>query len=415
MNFCHLKLNVGLRIAWRYLFARKSQNVINIISAVSACGMAIGTAALIIVLSIYNGFDRIIESSMSVVEPDILISPSNGKYFVPEGEIYDRLYADGRVKSICTVVEETVFLTYGRQQSTAVVRGVDEIYEEESVIADRIVRGEYKLHRGDVPLACVGTGLARRLELNPAFMTGLDIWYPSRSRKFSAINPAASLESVKVWPSGIFSINNDVDENLVIVPVEVMRELLELDGEVTGVEIRLAGGVPEKECARLINEIENALGEGFIVKDRYMQNESLYKMMKYEKAAIYLILVFMVLIISLNIYGNLTMLTIEKKEDIFTLRAMGASDKLIRRIFRLEGWLITLCGLAAGAVTGIAVCIVQERFGLIKMPGGFLVSAYPVIIRWTDVALVFISVAAIGWLVTLVPSIRSTRKESENA
>ena len=402
-------MGIGLKIAWRYLFAKKTQNVINIISAISACGMAVGTAALIIVLAVYNGFDSIVSSSLSCVEPDLLITPASGKYFVPEGEIYGQLYSDPSVKSICCVLEETVFLSYGKKQATAQVRGVDEIYEEESDIASHIVRGEYKLHKGCVPLACLGTALAHRLEANPAFVTPMEIWYPSRTRKFSAISPAASLESVKVWPSGIFNINSEVDEQLVIVPIETMRELLELKEEVSAVEIRLVPG--EGNVAALRKAISDALGTEFLVKDRYMQNESLYKMMKYEKAAIYLILIFMVLVISLNIYGNLTMLTIEKRGDIFTLKSMGASDALIRRIFRLEGWLITLVGLVIGAAVGIAVVLLQEHFGIVKMPGGFLVSAYPVILQWTDVALVCISIALIGWLVTLVPSRRAAQNE----
>lgn len=402
-------MGIGLKIAWRYLFAKKTQNVINIISAISACGMAVGTAALIIVLAVYNGFDSIVSSSLSCVEPDLLITPASGKYFVPEGEIYGQLYSDPSVKSICCVLEETVFLSYGKKQATAQVRGVDEIYEEESDIASHIVRGEYKLHKGSVPLACLGTALAHRLEANPAFVTPMEIWYPSRTRKFSAISPAASLESVKVWPSGIFNINSEVDEQLVIVPIETMRELLELKEEVSAVEIRLIPG--EGNVAALRKAISDALGTEFLVKDRYMQNESLYKMMKYEKAAIYLILIFMVLVISLNIYGNLTMLTIEKRGDIFTLKSMGASNALIRRIFRLEGWLITLVGLVIGAAVGIAVVLLQEHFGIVKMPGGFLVSAYPVILQWTDVALVCISIALIGWLVTLVPSRRAAQNE----
>ena len=402
-------MGIGLKIAWRYLFAKKKQNVINIISAISACGMAVGTAALIIVLAVYNGFDSIVSSSLSCIEPDLLITPATGKYFVPEGEIYGQLYSDPSVKSICCVLEETVFLSYGKKQATAQVRGVDEIYEEESDIASHIVRGEYKLHKGSVPLACLGTALAHRLEANPAFVTPMEIWYPSRTRKFSAISPAASLESVKVWPSGIFNINSEVDEQLVIVPIETMRELLELKEEVSAVEIRLVPG--EGNVAALRKAISDALGTEFLVKDRYMQNESLYKMMKYEKAAIYLILIFMVLVISLNIYGNLTMLTIEKRGDIFTLKSMGASDALIRRIFRLEGWLITLVGLVIGAAVGIAVVLLQEHFGIVKMPGGFLVSAYPVILQWTDVALVCISIALIGWLVTLVPSRRAAQNE----
>ena len=266
-------MGIGLKIAWRYLFARKKQNVINIISAISACGMAVGTAALIIVLSVYNGFDSIVTSTMSSIEPDLLVTPASGKYFVPEGKIYDSLYNDERVASLCCILEETVFISYGKQQATATVRGVDEIYEQEARVEDKIVRGEFKLHRGSVPLACLGTALAHRLEANPAFVTPMEIWYPSRTRKFSTINPAASLESVKVWPSGIFRINSEVDERLVLVPVETMRELLDLKDEVSAVEIRLIEGLSARDAAEVRQKVSEGLGKDFVVKDRYMQNE----------------------------------------------------------------------------------------------------------------------------------------------
>ncbi len=406
-------MRLDFYIAKRYLFARKGQNVINIISAISAVGMAVGTAALVIVLSVYNGFDSLVKGMMSTVEPDILIEPREGKYFVPEGAVYDALYDNPDVESICGVLQENVFAIYENRQSTALVKGVDSIYEEESTLSDHIVRGEFKLHRGDVPLCCVGTVLAHNMGINPAFLSGVDLYFPSRTGRFSAANAAASLESVTVWPSGVFSINSEVDASLVIVPIETMRELLELSDEVSAVEVRLTSAAQKSRgvTRHLIREIQTGLGEGFTVKNRFQQNESLYKMMKYEKAAIYMILIFMIIIISFNIFGSLSMLIIEKKEDIATLRSLGARDSLIRRIFRLEGWMITLVGLAAGLVAGVAIALAQQHFGIVKMPGSFLVEAYPVILKWSDLLLVFVSVAAIGYIVTLFPSSKATQEK----
>lgn len=406
-------MRLDFYIAKRYLFARKGQNVINIISAISAVGMAVGTAALVIVLSVYNGFDSLVKGMMSTVEPDILIEPREGKYFVPEGEVYDALYRNPDVESICGVLQENVFAIYENRQSTALVKGVDSIYEEESTLADHIVRGEFKLHRGDVPLCCVGTVLSHNMGINPAFLSGVDLYFPSRTGRFSAANAAASLESVTVWPSGVFSINSEVDASLVIVPIETMRELLELQDEVSAVEVRLTPKARESKSVtrHLIREIQSGLGEGFTVKNRFQQNESLYKMMKYEKAAIYMILIFMIVIISFNIFGSLSMLIIEKEDDIATLRSLGATPSLIRRIFRLEGWMITLVGLAAGLVVGVAVALTQQHFGIVKMPGSFLVEAYPVILKWSDLLLVFVSVALIGYLITLFPASKSTQKK----
>ena len=398
-------------IAKRYLFAKKSHNVINIISAISAIGMAIGTAALIIIMSVYNGFDSLIRSMMSNVEPDLMITPATGKVFVPEGETYDWIYDQPSVKNMCGVLQEQVFINYDGQQGLAKAKGVDWIYEDETPLKDHIRDGEFKLHRGDVPLASVGAGLAYSMGINPRFVSPIEIYFPSRTRRLSMANPISSIESIKVWPSSIFSVNNEVDAELIILPIEKMRELLEYDDEVSAVEIRLAEGTDGKELKRLQKEISTMLGPDFKVKDRFQQNESLYKMMRYEKAAIYMILIFIIIIIAFNIFGSLSMLIIEKRGDIETLRSLGAQDRLIRRIFVLEGWMISLTGLAAGLVVGTGFALLQQHFGFIKMPGQFIVQAYPVILSWTDILLTVIGVAAIGYIIALLPVASFYRKE----
>ena len=396
-------MRLSVFIAKRYLFAKKSHNVINIISAISAIGMAIGTAALIIIMSVYNGFDSLIRSMMGNVEPDLMISPASGKVFVPEGETYDWIYEQQSVKNMCCVLQEQVFISYEGQQGVAVVKGVDWIYEEESPIRDHIIDGTFRLHRGDIPLAATGAGLAHSMGINPRFVSPLDIYFPSRTRKLSTANPISSIESIKVWPSSIFSINTEIDENLMIIPIEKMRELLEYDKEVSAVEIRLTEDAGQDELVRIQKEISQRLGPEFKVKDRFQQNESLYKMMKYEKAAIYMILIFIIIIISFNIFGSLSMLIIEKRADIGTLRSLGAKDRLIRNIFVLEGWMISLAGLAAGLVIGTGFSLLQQHFGFIKMPGHFIVQAYPVILSWTDILLTIAGVAVIGYVIALLP------------
>jgi ABC-type lipoprotein release transport system permease subunit len=215
----------------------------------------------------------------------------------------------------------------------------------------------------------------------------------------------ASVESIKVWPSCTFTLSNDIDGELMILPIEKMRELLEYDDEVSAVEIRLADGTDKKELQRLQKEITDRLGGGFEVKDRFQQNESLYKMMKYEKAAIFMILIFVIIIISFNIFGSLSMLIIEKKSDMVTLRSMGAGDDLIRRIFILEGWFISLAGLAAGLLLGIGFAMLQQHLGFIKMPGHFTVQAYPIILSWTDILLTVAGVSVTGYLIAILPTI----------
>ncbi|MBO5471210.1 MAG: ABC transporter permease [Bacteroidales bacterium] len=397
-------------IAGRYLFAKKSHNVINIISAISAIGMAIGTAALIIILSVYNGFDSLIKSMMSNVEPDLLITPATGKVFVPEGETYDWIYDQPSVASMCCILQEQVFISYDGKQSLATAKGVDWVYEDESPLRNHLAEGEFRLHRGDIPLAAVGASMAYELGLSPRFLAPIEIFYPARTRKISMANPLSSIEAIKVWPSCTFAVNNDIDSELMILPIEKMRELLEYNDEVSAVEIRLAEGTDRKELARLQQEISARLGDGFKVKDRFQQNESLYKMMKYEKAAIYMILIFVIIIIAFNIFGSLSMLIIEKKQDIETLRYLGAQESLIRRIFILEGWMISLAGLGAGLVLGVGFSLLQQHFGFIKMPGHFVVQAYPIIVSWSDILLTSAGVAVVGYLIALLPVMTKGRK-----
>ena len=397
-------------IARRYLFARKSHNVINIISAISATGMAIGTAALIIILSIYNGFDSLVKSMLGNVEPDLLITPTKGKVFIPEGDTYDWIYEQKSVFNMCCILEEDVFISYDGRQTIARAKGVDEIYENESPLRHHLREGSFSLHRGDIPLASVGAGLAAELNLSPRFVAPVEIYYPSRTRKISLSNPAASIESVKVYPSSTFSINNDIDSKYIIIPIETMRELLEYTEETSGVEIRMTEGTSAKERARIQKEIEARLGPEFNIKDRFQQNTSLYKMMKYEKISIYLILIFVIVIIAFNIFGSLSMLIIEKKGDIGTLRSMGAEDGLIRRIFVLEGWMISLLGLASGLAAGIGFSLLQQHYGFIKMPGNFVVQAYPIILSITDIITTTVCVAAVGYIIALLPTLSFLKK-----
>lgn len=402
-------MHLPLFIARRYLFAKKSHNVINIISAISAVGMAIGTAALIIILSIYNGFDELVKSTLSNVEPDILITPAKGKVFIPEGEAFDRIKANPMIGEYDHVLQENVFVDYDGHQGIAKAKGVDSAFEAESPLAEHITNGEFSLHKGQLPQMVVGAGLAYKMGMNPAFLASAELYFPIRDRNFSIANPAASIETVRMRPSGIFSVNQQIDNDLIILPIEQMRKLLGYEEEVSGVELRLVEGSTAKDLRSAIKDIQKELGPGFKVLDRFRQNTSLYKMMRYEKAAIFLILIFVIIIIALNIFGSITMLIIEKKDDIETYRSLGATDKMLRHTFTLEGWLISLLGLAAGLVVGIGFSLAQQHFGFIKMPGSFLVNAYPVILQWQDVLATIAGVALIGYIIALLPVRRNIR------
>ena len=396
-------MNLPFFFAWCFLFAKKSHNVINIISAISAVGMAIGTAALIIVLSIYNGFDSLVKSMLNDFDPDILITPAEGKTFVPEGPAYDWIYGQEIVKNMCCVITENVFVNYDGRQGMVTAKGADWVYEEESPLREHIRSGEFALHRGDVPLAVVGSGIAYRMGVNPRFLSPLELYFPARDRNFSLTNPMASIETVNVWPSGIFAINSEIDDRYIIVPIEVMKELLGYGDEVSGVELRLRDGYRQKDAEKLKAGISERLGPDYKVCDRFEQNKSLYKMMKYEKLSIFTILVFIVIIIASNIFGSLSMLIIEKRQDIGILESMGMKESTVRQVFVLEGWMISLLGLGAGLVTGIGFSLLQQHFGIIKMPGNFMVQAYPVILSVRDVIITAVSVAVVGWIIARLP------------
>ena len=392
-------MNVPLFIARRYLFARKSHNVINVISAISAVGMAIGTAALILILSVYNGFDGIIASNISDLSPDLLmVSPSGAGKFVPDSALVERLAADSRVSSVRYTLEDNVFLTYDGKQSIARAKGVEDGYGTDTGLSSHIYEGEFQLFKGDMPTAVVGSGLARKLSIHPRFTDKLVLYYPDKNGSISPTNPAASANSKAIMPAGLMSISTDTDASLLLVPLYVMQELTGNGPEVaSGVEIRLRDA-----GKRAVRQFRRQYGAQCAMLDRYEQQSELFKMMKYEKAAVFLILIFVVLIVALNIYGSLSMLIIEKEDDIDTLRAMGATDRQVKRVFLFEGWLISLAGLAVGLLAGLALAMLQQHLGLVKMPGNFLVDAYPVVVKPFDILLTVAAVALIGLLIAWI-------------
>ncbi len=387
-----------LYIARRYLVARKSLGVIHAISLLSAIGMAVGTAALILILSVYNGFDDVIKQNLSDLAPDVLVTPAHGKFFVPEGPAFEALKEDPRIERVCSVVEEQVFAAYGGRQELALAKGVDAVYEAGSQLSGHVVEGEFSLHDGDLPQAAVGVGLARKMGIRPHFLDPLVLYYPRRGARIPLAGPAAALGSVKLAPAALLSINATTDEELIILPIDRMRTLTGLTDQVSGLELTLS--VPADR--RTLRSLQELLGPDYLVRDRIRQQPSLYKMMRYEKLAIYLILLFVVLIIASNIFGSLSMLAIAKREDMQTLRALGADERFIRRIFIYEGWLVSLCGLLAGLVIGVALALVQQHFGIVKMPGGFFLQAYPVVLQAGDLLWTVLGVGACGAVISLL-------------
>ena len=395
-------MRTDLYIARRYLVARKSLGVIHVISVISAVGIAVGTAALILILSVYNGFNRIIESNLGDLTPDVLVTPVQGKYFVPEGPAFDALLDDARITRICSVVEEEVLLAYEGRQELARAKGVDAVYEEESRLDQHTVDGIFDLHKNGLPHAAVGVSLARKLGVQPQFVEPMTLYYPRRGARIPLTGPAAALGGIRIPAACLLSINASVDDELVVLPIDQLRDLLGLHDEVSGIELTLASGTDR----RTLRSLQELLGADFRVQDRYQQSPALYKMMRYEKLAIYLILLFVVIIIASNIFGSLSMLRIAKEQDMQTLRALGADERLIRRIFVLEGWLVNLCGLVAGLLIGMALALLQQHFGIVKMPGGFFLQSYPVVLRAADILWTVLGVGAVGFLISLLSAPR---------
>ena len=391
-------------IARRYLFAKKSHNVINIISIISAAGIAIGCAALVIILSVYNGFDGVVRDLNDAATADVLVTPVRGKVFVPD-ERFDAFRKDPRVKAVCGVLEESVFVQYGDRNKVVVARGVDSLYEQVTALRDHLVEGDFSLTFGDLNQVVLGRLVAMELGVRTTFLQPLTAWFPSRTRQVDLLNPLASLRQEKLHPAGIVSLEQNFDQKYLFMPLPALRELLEYQDEVSAVEIYLTPqGLDRKGMAsrEVLSQLKASLGDTFLVRDRQQQNTTLYKLLIYEKVAIYLILLFVMLIISFNIYGSLSMLIIEKRDDIATLQAMGADDALVGRIFVREGWMISLLGIAVGVGIGLLVCLLQQHYGFVKMPGNFVVDAYPVVVQPLDIVLVVVGVGFIGWLISLL-------------
>ena len=391
-------------IAWRYLFAKKSHNVINIISIISAAGIAVGCAALVVILSIYNGFDSIVRDLNDSHTADVMISPATGKVFTLDDR-FAFLHDDSRVAVSCGVLEESVFVQYGERNKVVTAKGVDSLYERVTGLRDYMVEGEFSLAFGDLNQVVLGRTVALELGARPAFLQPILAWFPSRTQQVDLLNPLGSLHQVRLHPAGIVSLEQNFDQKYLIMPLDALRELLEYDDEVSAVEIYLKPDALNRHGLAprsFLSQVQDKLGPDFRVRDRQQQNTTLYKLLKYEKIAIYLILLFVMLIVSFNIYGSLSMLIIEKRDDIATLRAMGADDALVGQIFTREGWLISLLGIFSGVAIGLLICWAQQRFGLVKMPGNFVVDAYPVVVQAADILLIIAGVALIGWLISLL-------------
>ncbi|MDR0429143.1 MAG: FtsX-like permease family protein [Tannerellaceae bacterium] len=395
-------MNFPFFIARRYLFSKKSHNAINIISMVSVCGVVVATIALVCALSVFNGFNDLVASMFSSLDPDLKITPKSGKVFEPTKEIRELLNAEG-VESYCEVLQDNALIKYRERQVIGVIKGVDDNYKELTSIGDVLVDGEFILYDEVANYTTMGIGLAAALGINANFVSPLEIYAPKRNESVNLSNPSTSFNLEYAYIRGVFRMNQQVyDEEYMIVPLSLARDLFAYENEVSAIEIKLAGNARSSSVKK---ELSKSLGDNFVVKDRFEQQEASFKMMQIEKWMTFLILCFILAIALFNVIGSLSMLMIEKQDDVKTLRNMGADDTLIRRIFLFEGWMISGFGALIGIVIGLALCLLQQELGLIKMgtAGAFVIDSYPVRVVFSDIVIVFVTVVSIGFLSAWYP------------
>ena len=401
-------MNLSAFVARRYLFSKKSHNIINIISAISLVGVMVCTMALIIVLSVFNGFDSLIKSMFSNFDPDIKITPAQGKVFDPQTDTLKRISQLSYVDCVCETLEENVLLEYDKHMQPATLKGVSEQYSRLTGIDTTIISGEFVLDNGRRQMAVLGAGLAYYLSVNVNFISSIRIYVPKRNGRIS-MNPERAFSNSYIFPSGIFAIQQEIDNRYMIVPIDFARNLLDYSTQVSALELKLKPGT-DRDRAR--DEISAIVGSDYVVRTQYQQHEMLYKVMKSEKFVIFLILTFILIIGSFNMIGSLSMLIIDKKNDIATLNSLGFDRKGIQRIFIYEGWIISIGGAILGLLLGLLVCWLQQTYGFLKLDsmGTFVVSNYPVKIVWTDLLLALATVVVIGLLASWYPNRLFTKR-----
>jgi len=396
-------LKTAFYIARRYLISKKSVNVINIISGISIAGVTVGTFALIVILSVFNGLDASIKSLFSSFDPDIKITAAKGKSFGLNEFNFEAIQKLNGIVSVTPVVEEDALLRYGDRQYFATIKGVPTNYSETSGLDTTcITSGRFLLESGQVPFAVVGQGVAYYLSVGLNFTDPVHIY---TLKKGTSGRPSLTnaFNHSTIYASGVFQNQQEIDSKYVLVPFGYAQELFQMENRVSAVEVGIKPGVTEDEVK---TEIVAILGEKFVVKTQFEQHELFYKVMQSEKWAIFIIPGFILIISSFNFLGSLLILIFHQKADIAILESMGANQKLVRTIFLFEGWMISLAGAVFGLILGILICWIQIKFGLLKIPGddgSFIFSSYPVEIRMGDLAAIFLLVTGIGFLAAWYP------------
>lgn len=400
-------MKLQLFIAFRYLFSRKDHNAINIISAICAGGICVATMALVCVLSGYNGFQKLIQGLFNAFDPDVKITLAEGKSFSLSDERVQRVKTLDFVDVSCDVMEENALIRNAERQTMVQVKGVSDSYARLTNVNDVLQVGQFILKEDDNYALVIGGALANQLDVALGFSRPVSLFVPKHDVKINLANPERAFEEQQLFVEGIYSTNQlEIDSKYAFVDISLARKMLGYsDDEVTSLELSLSPGVDEKEALKKISE---TLGPSFVVQGKTQQHEDFYRMMKVEKWISFLILVFILLVAVFNLVGSLTMLILEKRSDIETLRNMGATSRFVRQVFLLEGWLISVLGTVVGVSVGLILCGLQKWLGIIKLnngdEGGFVVDAYPISVSASDVLIVLLSSLLIGLLISWFPT-----------
>lgn len=402
-------MNLPLKIARRYLFAKKSTNAINLITGISVFGLSLGAAALVLVLAVFNGFEKLITGMMSNFNPDVKITATKGKTFISDTLIINQLRQLNGVEFVSEALEEIAFFEYDKSQAFGTLKGVDEYFHQINHIDTTVREGQYLLVDDKADYAVMGGGMRNQLGVyESSFATPLKVYMPKREETGIMGKP---FETNFLYPKGSFVIQTEFDNQYVLTNLAFIRDLLHADDEVSSFEIKLKSGVNAKQT---LADIRRIMGNEFTVKDRYQQDEAFMKVMNIEKWMSYAILGLTILLVAFNMVGALWMIVLEKQKDITILKSMGATEKMIRNIFLNEGLLICLTGLVLGFILamGLYAYHIYTEGGLVPLPPGFATDRYPVALKISDFIIVAVTVISIGLLASMPAASRAMRVAS---
>ncbi len=399
-------MNFPLYIAKRYLFSKKSTNAINVISVISVIGVAVATMALVIVLSVFNGFHDLVATFFTNFDPQLEVVPTQGKTAPSDDPLLAKMKALPAVDVATESVEDQALALYKGQQAMVIVKGVDDNFDQLTHIKDILFGdGTYSLHAGNLQYGIMGIRLAAALGTGARFGDYLRIYAPQKEGQFDAANPTqAFVVDSLLSPGVVFAVNQSkYDKNYIIAPIAFARNLFGQQGRLSSLEFRLKNG---SDLDAVKKEMQSIGGSKYKVMDRFEQQADTFKIMQIEKYIAYIFLTFILIVACFNIIGSLSMLIIDKKNDVTTLRNLGANEHQISQIFLFEGWLISAFGAIIGIGLGLLLCWLQQQYGFVSLgnsSGTFIVNAYPVSVHYTDVSLIFVTVLIVGWLAVWYP------------